>query len=156
MCDMIGRPDLKDNPAFSTPEARREHQQDLLAILSGWTATQPKEEIYHLLQELRSVAGYVATVEDLFSSRQLVATVFPGDRPSRCWQSSISWRPFSHSGDAWRHGRAPLLGEHNWEIYGGRLGLNWRISHAFVGQGLSDLSPPRTDASAHDENDGEH
>ena len=25
VCDLIGRPDLKDNPAFNTPESRREH-----------------------------------------------------------------------------------------------------------------------------------
>jgi CoA:oxalate CoA-transferase len=125
VCDMIGRPDLKDNPAFSTPEARREHQQDLLAILSSWTATQPKEEIYHLLQELRSVAGYVATVEDLFSSRQLVARQFfqAIDHPS-AGKALYPGAPFRIQGDSWRHGPAPLLGEHNWEIYGGRLGLS--------------------------------
>ena len=125
VCDMIGRPDLKDNPAFSTPEARREHQQDLLAILSGWTATQPKEEIYHLLQELRSVAGYVATVEDLFTSRQLMAREFfqTIDHPA-VGKALYPGAPFRIQGDTWRHGRAPLLGEHNWEIYGGRLGLS--------------------------------
>lgn len=125
VCDMIGRPDLKDNPAFSTPETRREHQQDVLAILSGWTATQPKEEIYHLLQELRSVAGYVATVEDLFTSRQLVARQFfqAIDHPA-AGKALYPGAPFRIQGDAWRHGRAPLLGEHNTEIYGGRLGLS--------------------------------
>jgi CoA:oxalate CoA-transferase len=125
VCDMIGRADLKDDPAFSTPEARREHQQELLTILSGWTATQPKEEIYHLLQELRSVAGYVATVEDLFSSRQLVAREFfqAIDHPT-AGRALYPGAPFRFHGDTWRHGRAPLLGEHNWEIYGGRLGLS--------------------------------
>jgi CoA:oxalate CoA-transferase len=125
VCDMIGRPDLKDHLAFSTPEARREHQQDLLAILSGWTATQPKEEIYHLLQELRSVAGYVATVEDLFTSRQLVAREFFQniDHPS-AGKAMYPGAPFRLQGNSWRHGRAPLLGEHNGDIYGSRLGLS--------------------------------
>ena len=125
VCELVGRPDLKENPAFSTPEARREHQQDLLAILSGWTATQPKEEIYHLFQELRSVAGYVATVDDLFTSRQLVARQFfqAIDHPA-AGKAVYPGAPFTIQGDAWRHARAPLLGEHNGEIYGGRLGLS--------------------------------
>jgi CoA:oxalate CoA-transferase len=125
VCELIGRPDLKENPAFSTPEARREHQQDLLAILSGWTATQPKEEIYHLFQELRSVAGYVATVDDLFTSRQLVARQFfqTIDHPA-AGNALYPGAPFTIQEDPWRHARAPLLGEHNGEIYGGRLGLS--------------------------------
>jgi formyl-CoA transferase len=125
VCELIGRQDLKDNPAFNTPEARREHQQDLLAILSSWTATQPKEEIYHLFQELRSVAGYVATVDDLFTSRQLVARQFfqAVDHPAT-GKALYPGPPFTIQGDAWSHGRAPLLGEHNGGIYGGRLGLS--------------------------------
>jgi CoA:oxalate CoA-transferase len=125
VCELIGRPDLKDNPAFNTPEARREHQQDLLAILSGWTETQPKEEIYHLFQELRSVAGYVATVDDLLTSRQLVARQFFQviDHPV-AGEALYPGAPFTIQGDAWSHTRAPLLGEHNGEIYGGRLGLS--------------------------------
>ena len=125
VCEMIGRPDLKDAPAFNTPEARREHQQDLLALLSGWTATQSKEDVYHLLQELRSVAGYVATVDDLFTSRQLAARQFfqAIDHPS-AGEALYPGAPFRIQGATWRHARAPLLGEHTVEIYGGRLGLS--------------------------------
>jgi formyl-CoA transferase len=125
VCELIGRPDLKDNPTFNTPEARREHQQDLLAILSGWAATQSKEEIYHLFQELRSVAGYVATVDDLITSRQLVARQFfqTIDHPY-AGKALYPGAPFCIQGDTWRHARAPLLGEQSVEIYGGRLGLS--------------------------------
>jgi formyl-CoA transferase len=121
---LIGGPDLKDDPAFNTPEARCEHQQDLLAILGAWTATHPKEEIDHIFQELRSVAGYVATVEDLLASGQLAARQFfqaidhPGARTA-----IYPGAPFRIQGDPWRHIRAPLLGEHNSERYGGRLGF---------------------------------
>jgi CoA:oxalate CoA-transferase len=125
VCDLIGRPDLKDNPAFNTLEARREHQQDLLEILSTWTATQPKEEIYHLLQELRSVAGYVANVDDLFTSRQLTARQFfqEIDHPV-AGRALYPSAPFGIEGERWRQARAPLLGEHTMHIYGGRLGLS--------------------------------
>jgi crotonobetainyl-CoA:carnitine CoA-transferase CaiB-like acyl-CoA transferase len=125
VCDLIGRPDLKDNPAFNTSEARREHQQDLLAALGNWTASQPKEAIYHLLQELHSVAGYVASVDDLFTSRQLTARQFfeAIDHPA-AGKALYPGPAFRIDADAWRHSRAPLLGEHNVKIYGGRLGLS--------------------------------
>ncbi len=123
VCELIGRPDLEHDPAFSTPEARREHQQALLAIIGEWAATRPKEEIYHSLQRLQSVAGYVATVEDLFKSGQLSSREFfqPIDHP---YTGKVMYpgAPFTMQGESWQHARAPLLGEHNVEIYCGRLG----------------------------------
>jgi CoA:oxalate CoA-transferase len=125
VCDLIGRPDLKEDPLFNTPEARREHQQDLLAILGTWIATRPKEEVYHILQELRSVAGYVATVEDLFTSRQLTARqFFQAIEHPYIGEGKYPGAPFGIQGNTWRHARAPLLGEHNGAIYGGRLGFS--------------------------------
>ena len=125
VCELIGRPDLKDNPAFNTPEARREHQQDLLVILGAWTATRPKQEIYRIFQELQSVAGYVATVADLFMSEQLAARQFFQTIDHPCTgKARYPGAPFRIQGDTWRQARAPLLGEHNMHIYGGRLGCS--------------------------------
>ena len=76
VCALMGRPELADDPKFNTREARREHQQELLTLINEWTATRPKEEIYHTLQGLRTVAGYVATVADLYTSQQLLARAF--------------------------------------------------------------------------------
>jgi crotonobetainyl-CoA:carnitine CoA-transferase CaiB-like acyl-CoA transferase len=125
VCALIGRPDLADDPSFKTREARREHQQALLAILSAWAATHAKEEIYHTLQELRSVAGYVATVEDLLASGQLSARAFfqPLDHPDT-GPALYPGAPFRLGGEAWQQTRAPRLGEHNGEVYGGQLGLS--------------------------------
>jgi formyl-CoA transferase len=122
---LIGRPDLAEDPSFKTREARREHQQALLAILSAWAATHAKEEIYHTLQELRSVAGYVATVEDLLASGQLSARAFfqPLDHPDT-GRAMYPGAPFRLGGEAWQQTRAPRLGEHNGEVYGGQLGLS--------------------------------
>jgi crotonobetainyl-CoA:carnitine CoA-transferase CaiB-like acyl-CoA transferase len=137
VCELIGRPELRDDPAFNTPEARREHQQELLAVLSAWTAAHPKEDIYHLLQELRSVAGYVATVEDLFASRQLAARRFFQAIEHPCAGTAMyPGALFGMEGEAWRHARAPLLGEHNVEIYGGRLGLSAAELAQLRGQGV--------------------
>jgi crotonobetainyl-CoA:carnitine CoA-transferase CaiB-like acyl-CoA transferase len=137
VCELIGRPDLKDDPTFNTLETRREHQQDLLAILGAWTATRPKQEIYQLFQELQSVAGYVATVEDLFTSEQLSARQFFQAIDHPCTGTAMyPGAAFRIQGDAWRHARGPLLGEHNMEIYGGRLGLSSADLARLRGQGV--------------------
>jgi formyl-CoA transferase len=123
VCDMIGRPELVDDARFNTPEARREHQHELLAIIGEWTVTRPKEEIYHTLQALQSVAGYVATVADLCASEQLLARQFFHrlDHPY-AGEALYPGAPFTMSGETWQHARAPGLGEHNVEVYCGCLG----------------------------------
>jgi crotonobetainyl-CoA:carnitine CoA-transferase CaiB-like acyl-CoA transferase len=123
VCALIGRPELVDDPKFNTPEVRREHQQELLAIIREWTATRPKEEIYHTLQRLQSVAGYVATVADLLASGQLQARQFFQTIDHPCAGEAVyPGAPFTMSGEAWTHARAPRLGEHNVEVYCDRLG----------------------------------
>jgi len=125
VCELMGMPELANDPKFNTREGRREHQQALQAIIGGWTATRPKEEIYHALQNLRTVAGYVATVEDLFVSKQFAERKFfqPLEHP-HTGKALYPGAPFSMQGTSWRHGRAPLLGEHNAEVYAHGLGYS--------------------------------
>jgi crotonobetainyl-CoA:carnitine CoA-transferase CaiB-like acyl-CoA transferase len=137
VCELIGRPELVDDPRFHTPEMRREHQQELLAIIGEWTATRPKEEIYHTLQALQSVAGYVATVADLAVSAQLQARQFlqPLDHPGT-GQALYPGAPFTLHGETWQHARAPYLGEHNVEVYGDRLGYTREELAQLYGSGI--------------------
>ena len=123
VCALMGRPELADDPKFNTREARREHQQELLTLINAWTATRPKEEIYHTFQGLRTVAGYVATVADLCTSQQLLAREFFQciDHPD-AGKATYPGAPFTIQGAAWHHARAPRLGEHNVEVYCDRLG----------------------------------
>ncbi len=123
VCELMGKPELVDDPKFNTPHARREHQQELMAIVSAWTATRPKEEIYHILQGLRTVAGYVATVADLLTSEQFASRHFfqTFDHPD-VGPATYPGAAFSMQGTAWQHARAPRLGEHNVAVYGDRLG----------------------------------
>ena len=44
--------------------------------MGRWAITKPKEEIYHTLQGLRTISGYVATVEELVNSEQLKSRDF--------------------------------------------------------------------------------
>lgn len=125
VCDLIGLPELADDPAFNTREARRTNQQDLLAIIGEWVSSRPKEQIYHTLQGLRTIAGYVATIEDLRSSDQLRSREFfhTIDHPV-AGEAVYPGMPFSIDAVAWQYRRAPLMGEHNVKVYCERLGLS--------------------------------
>ena len=125
VCDFMGQPELADDPRFNTREARRENQAALNEIIGAWAAAHPKEEIYHALQGMRTVAGYVATVEDLRASKQFQARRFfqAIDHPA-AGEGVYPGALFTLQDTPWRHERAPLLGEHNSEIYGERLGYS--------------------------------
>ena len=125
VCDLMGLPELADDPAFNTREARRMNQQDLLAIIGNWVAQQPKEQIYHTLQGLRTIAGYVATVEDLRNSEQLqFREFFKTIGHPEAGEAVYPGIPYSVDGNALIQSRAPLLGEHNLEVYRDRLGYS--------------------------------
>jgi crotonobetainyl-CoA:carnitine CoA-transferase CaiB-like acyl-CoA transferase len=123
VCDLIEMPELIVDERFATQPARIEHRQEMLAVLTGWIARQAKEDVYHSLQALRTIAGYVATVEDLFTSRQLaVRGFFQSAEHPVAGELLYPSLPFRWDGETQEPKRAPLLGEHNMEIYRDRLG----------------------------------
>ena len=141
VCELMGVPELADDSRFTTQEARRTNQQDLLKVVGDWAATTPKEEIYHTLQALRTITGYVATVEDLLVARQLVDRQFFQTLPDPVHGDVVHpGAPFRMADDAWRLLPPPRLGEHNEEILNGRLGFptrNWPKSLTLAGRSLS-------------------
>ena len=125
VCELMGTPELVEDLRFTTQEARRANQRDLLEVVGNWAATKPKEEIYHTLQALRTITGYVATVEDLLASQQLAYREFFQPLPDHALGEVIHpGPPFRIEDDSWRLLPAPRLGEHNEEILCGRLGYS--------------------------------
>jgi crotonobetainyl-CoA:carnitine CoA-transferase CaiB-like acyl-CoA transferase len=123
ICELIERSELADDPRFSTTYARRENREALNEVVGEWVGRQPKEEIYHRLQGMRTIAGYVATVEDLYANDHLNARGFYReiDHPVA---GAVRYPgvPFRIGDAATVEGRAPLLGEHNLAVYGDELG----------------------------------
>ena len=125
VCELMGVPQFAEDTRFTTQEGRRTNQQDLLKVIGDWAATKPKEEIYHTLQALRTITGYVATVEDLLVAKQLVDRKFFRALADPVFGDVVHpGAPFRMGEDGWRLLPPPRLGEHNDEILGGRLGYS--------------------------------
>jgi crotonobetainyl-CoA:carnitine CoA-transferase CaiB-like acyl-CoA transferase len=124
LCALMQRPELADDPRFATAAMRRDNRETVLNLVREWVRGQPKETVYHQLQALRSIAGYVATVEDLYHSQQLKERGFlrTVEHPVAA-SASYPGPPFHLPGMRVPLRRAPLLGEQNETLYCGELGL---------------------------------
>jgi len=120
VCELIGKPELANDPRFITMESRRANQQDLLDVIADWAGTKQKEDIYHTLQALRTITGYVATVEDLLVSQQFVYREFFQSMGDGVYPGA----PFQMDGSSLDLSPAPQLGQHNDEILCQRLGYS--------------------------------
>ncbi len=125
LLEVIGRMDVMDDPRFATPESRYEHRDEVDAMISAWTCQKTKFEAMEELGRADVPAGAVLTTAELAADpylrkRGMFVTVqhpvrgpilMPGF-PLKMSASSVPIVP------------APLLGQHNEEVYGGMLGIS--------------------------------
>jgi crotonobetainyl-CoA:carnitine CoA-transferase CaiB-like acyl-CoA transferase len=122
------------NEAFVAPHLRNaplvgpgaaEANEEIEALLMPWTIEHGKEEFYHAGQAGGQNFGYVASPEDMVNSPHLKARQYyvEVDHPV-AGPLTYPGAPFKMSETPWRPGRAPLLGEHNEEVYMGTLGYS--------------------------------
>lgn len=115
--ECIDRQDLFEDPRFVTQAERFLHNDELMAELYAWAATQTKHEIYHQAGRMRTPIAFVHTMQDLVESPQLNARGFLQriDHPV-AGEATYPAGPWWMGPDTWRPCRAPLLGEHTDEV----------------------------------------
>ena len=119
---MIGRPDLVADPGFSTAEGQRqpENLERFNVIWYPWLAEHTKGEVIEAGQAAGVLCGPINTTEDLLNDPHWRAREFwtKIDHPVT-GKLTYPGAPFKMIETPWRVGRpAPLLGQHNEEIYG--------------------------------------
>lgn len=121
--ELVGDEALR-RPEYAGPERQR-YREEIDAILCTWLRDRSKLEVYEAAQARRLASGYLMTPEDMLASPQLQARGYfqEVDHPST-GVVQYPGAPFRLSRTAWRQTRAPLLGEHNQQVYGQRLGLS--------------------------------
>jgi formyl-CoA transferase len=124
LLDVIGRQELKEDPRFATPEKRAQHAEAVGGVISAWTLQRTKREAMEALGSAGVPAGAVFDTLELSNDPHLrrngmfvtVNHAERGDFTMPGWPVRMSC---SHVHAA----PAPLLGQHNRDVYGTLLGL---------------------------------
>ncbi len=144
LCEVMGRPELADDPRYATDAARGERMEELDELVGAWVATKTSAELTELLGPAGVPAGPIfdaamALADPHFRARgmlhevdepELGRLVMPGVVPklSRT-PGSIPWP-------------GPGLGEHDDEIFGELLGIPLERRAALAEAGV--IGPPAT------------
>ncbi len=123
----MGRPELVDDPRFNTNFARLQNNDELEAIVYEWAAGRDAMDVYHRAGAERAPVAAVHSVGDLFASAQLKARGFFRDTEHpAAGRRTYPGPQFRMSEVEWTAGRAPLLGEHNADLYCDEMGMSRR------------------------------
>jgi CoA:oxalate CoA-transferase len=125
LLSMMEMTHLLEDPRFQTGFHRLANADAFDAEVKPWFLERSSREIVELCQEWRVPAAYVNNVANILDDPQYRARAFwqPMDHPEAGLLPYAS-APFKMSKTPAQPQRAPLLGEHNLEIYRERLGLS--------------------------------
>jgi len=115
---LVGRPELADDPAWSTPEGRLANQDAIFTMLEAWTSRHSKFEVMEQLMAADVPCGPVLSTKELIEDEALSAcgAVVSVEHPTRGAFKTVG-NPLRLSDSGTDITSPPLLGEHNDEVY---------------------------------------
>ncbi len=139
LLDSEGRAkDLKERK-WQKEEYRRRHWDHIIDILTLWTKTHTRAELFELGQSMRLPWAPICTAEEMVNSTQLLVRDFfasvehpelvgAGLKSHIYKYPGAPYRFFAHRAkndkNQWNMKRAPLIGEHNAQVFQEKLGLS--------------------------------
>jgi formyl-CoA transferase len=124
LCSAMDQPGLADDPRFANPKARAKNNEELSALLNEWTSRHTKHEVMKILGSAGVPCGAVLNTVELLNDphlreRQMIVDI---EHPAR-GKISMPGCPVKLEDSPAEVKSAPLLAQHNAEIYGQMLGL---------------------------------
>ena len=121
---LLGDPGWAKDEKFNTLFSRAMHSQEIEPYISEWMMNHTKSEIYHRGQAVNCPIVPVNSPDEVVNDEQLKARGFFAevDHP-KVGKIRYPSAPYQFSETPWAVNRpAPLLGQHNAEVYCSRLG----------------------------------
>jgi formyl-CoA transferase len=117
ICDLIGKPEWKEDPDYSTPNARLDKIKPIFDTIEVWTMTLDKFEVMGLCNPLNIPCGPILSMKELAEEPSLreTGTIVEVDHPQRGKYLTVG-NPVKLSDSPSDVKRSPLLGEHTDEI----------------------------------------
>ena len=125
ICDLIDKPEWKEDPEYATPVARLRHLNAIFETIEAWTKTKTKFEVMNICNPLNIPVGPILSMKELAEEPSLrkTGTIVEVEHPERGKYLSVGC-PIKLSGSAVKVTRSPLLGEHTDEILRDVLGYS--------------------------------
>ena len=125
ICDVIGKPEWKEDERFSTPPLRLPHLNEIFGAIEDWTMTRTKYEVMEICNPLNIPVGPILSMKELAEEPSLreTGTIVEVDHPERGPYLSVGC-PVKLSDNDVVVERSPLLGEHSAEILADVLGYS--------------------------------
>jgi formyl-CoA transferase len=125
ICDVIGKPEWKEDPEFATPPLRLPHLNKIFGAIEEWTMTKTKYEVMEICNPHDIPVGPILSMKELAEEPSLreSGTIVEVDHPERGPYLSVGC-PVKLSDNDVVVERSPLLGEHSEEILAEVLGYS--------------------------------
>ena len=125
ICDVIGKPEWKDDPDYATPAVRLPRLNSVFEAIEAWTVTKTKYQVMEICNSLDIPVGPILSMKELAEAPSLreTGTIVEVDHPERGPYLTVGC-PIKLSDTEVQVRRSPLLGEHTDEILSEVLGYS--------------------------------
>ncbi|MGW0747837.1 formyl-CoA transferase, partial [Streptomyces sp. NPDC002817] len=124
LAELIGRPELADDPEWASPEARLPKLAKMFQLIEEWTSTLPKWQVLERLNNHNIPCGPILSTKEIIEDPSLAANeiVVEVEHPERGRFTTVG-NPLKLSDSPTHITTPPLLGQHTEEILIGELGI---------------------------------
>jgi crotonobetainyl-CoA:carnitine CoA-transferase CaiB-like acyl-CoA transferase len=124
LIELMGNPEWAKDPRFENGVKRSQHADELDGLIESWFASRTKAEIFQACQEKNVPFSPIQDIREVVESPHLKErNYFVKMQHPEAGEITCPGPPYKLSETPWELRRpAPLLGEHNEEVYCGLLG----------------------------------